>query len=104
MTGLAGGLVETLREIGGGVGVALVATVLASGVGAGGGGAARPTAPVGAFHDAFWVMFILSVLGAVTVLTAFPRKAGAGVQPEAPAGAVRDQALEVLVSERGAKV
>jgi EmrB/QacA subfamily drug resistance transporter len=72
MTGLAGGLVETLREIGGGVGVAVVATVLASRVGAG-NSAAHGSAAVSAFHSAFWVMFIVAVLGLLTAAIAFPR-------------------------------
>ncbi len=52
MTGLASGLVETMREIGGAVGVAAVSTVLVSRAG------------VNAFHAAFWVIFVVAALGA----------------------------------------
>jgi hypothetical protein len=50
MTGLASGLVETMREIGGAVGVAAVSTVLVSRAG------------VNAFHAAFWVLFVVAAL------------------------------------------
>jgi EmrB/QacA subfamily drug resistance transporter len=89
LTGLAGGLVETLREIGGGVGVAVVATVLAARA----GDIARvastrthQTAALGAFHAAFWVIFITASLGGVSAALAFPRSSRrpAGVQPLGP--------------------
>src|SRR6266581_6767567 len=54
MTGLASGFVETMREIGGAVGVAAVSTVLISRAG------------VNAFHAAFWVIFAIAALGALT--------------------------------------
>jgi hypothetical protein len=76
MTGLAGGLVETLREIGGALGVAIVATVLASRAGnvpRGANSAAHRLAAVNAFHSAFWVMFFVAALGALTAAIAFPR-------------------------------
>jgi EmrB/QacA subfamily drug resistance transporter len=77
MTGLASGLVETLREIGGAVGVAAVSTVLVSRAGEIAGAAdpaARGVAAANAFHAAFWVMFVLAALGAVTAAIAFPRR------------------------------
>ena len=76
MTGLASGLVETLREIGGAVGVAAVSTILASRAGeieSAADPAARGLAAVNAFHAAFWVMFVGAVLGALTAAIAFPR-------------------------------
>ena len=77
LTGLAGGFVETLREIGGGVGVAVVATVLASRAGNVSHAANVQTyglAGVNAFHTAFWVMFVAAALGALTAALAFPRR------------------------------
>jgi EmrB/QacA subfamily drug resistance transporter len=61
MTGLASGLVETTREIGGAVGVAAVSTVLISRAG------------LEAFHAAFWVIFAAAALGALSAAVAFPR-------------------------------
>ena len=61
MTGLASGLVETTLEIGGAVGVAAVSTVLISRAG------------VNAFHAAFWVIFAVAALGALTAAIGFPR-------------------------------
>jgi hypothetical protein len=86
MTGLAGGLVETLREIGGGVVVAVVATVLVSQAGTTTGAAssaAHALAAASAFHTAFWVMFAVAALGALTAAIAFPRRTTrqAGLEP-----------------------
>ena len=86
MTGLAGGLVETLREIGGGVIVAIVATVLVSRAGTRAGAAssaAHRLAAVNAFHTTFWVMLIVAALGALTAAIAFPRSTTqqAGLEP-----------------------
>lgn len=77
MTGLASGLVETMREIGGAVGVAVVSTILVLRAGEIAGAAdpaARELAAVNAFHAAFWVMFALAALGALTAAIAFPRR------------------------------
>jgi hypothetical protein len=77
MTGLASGLVETMREIGGAVGVAAVSTILVSRaaeiVGAA-DSAARELAAANAFHAAYWVMFVVAALGALTAAIAFPRR------------------------------
>jgi len=86
MTGLAGGLVETLREIGGGVVVAVVATVLVSRAGTTAGAAssaAHRLASANAFHTAFLVMLIVAALGALTAAIAFPRSTTqqAGLEP-----------------------
>jgi EmrB/QacA subfamily drug resistance transporter len=62
-TGLAAGLVETMREIGGAAGVAAVSTVLVSQAGFDG------------FHAAFLVICIAAALGALTATVAFERRA-----------------------------
>jgi len=62
MTGLASGLLETMREIGGAIGVAAVSTVLVSRAG------------VNAFHAAFWVIFAVAALGALAAAIGFPRR------------------------------
>jgi EmrB/QacA subfamily drug resistance transporter len=69
--GLASGLVETMREIGGAAGVAAVSTVLASGSGLAG------------FHTAFAVIGAIAVGGVVVALVGFARRARAagGRQP-----------------------
>src|SRR5436190_3661283 len=77
MTGLASGLVETMREIGGAVGVAAVSTVLVSRAGEIAGAAdpaARGLAAANIFHAAFWVIFGVAALGALTAAIAFPRR------------------------------
>jgi EmrB/QacA subfamily drug resistance transporter len=77
MTGLASGLVETMREIGGAVGVAAVSTVLVSRAGEIAGAAdpaARGLAAANAFHAAFWVIFVVAALGALTAAIAFQRR------------------------------
>ena len=76
MTGLASGLVETMREIGGAIGVAAVSTILVSRAGqiAGARGpAARTLAAANAFHAAYWVIFAVAALGALTAAATFPR-------------------------------
>ena len=75
MTGLASGLLETMREIGGAIGVAAVSTVLVSRAG------------VNAFHAAFWVIFAVAALGALTAAIGFPRRIRQETGPEpAPSG------------------
>ena len=61
LTGVASGLVETSREIGGAIGVAVVATVLASQAGLDG------------FHAAFLALAVIAALGAVNSSVRFPR-------------------------------
>src|SRR5207302_4332876 len=65
--GLASGLVETMREIGGAVGIAAVSTVLV----------ARSThaGALGGFHAAFLVAVVMAVGGALVAWLAFPRTA-----------------------------
>jgi len=75
MTGLASGLVETMREIAGAIGVAAVSTVLVSRAGPFAGGAGRVARALGtadAFHAAYWVIFAFAVMGALTAAIAFP--------------------------------
>jgi MFS family permease len=77
MTGLASGLVETMREVGGAVGVAAVSTVLVLRAGELAGAAdpaARGLAAANAFHAAFWVIFVVAALGALTAAIAFQRR------------------------------
>jgi hypothetical protein len=62
--------VETMREIGGAVGVAAVSTVLISRAG------------VNAFHAAFWVIFVVAALGALTAAITFPRRTPQQIEPE----------------------
>lgn len=68
-TGLAAGLVETMREIGGAAGVAAVSTVLVSQAGLTG------------FHAAFVVICIAAALGAITATVAFERRAREADEP-----------------------
>jgi EmrB/QacA subfamily drug resistance transporter len=62
-SGLASGLIETMREIGGAAGVAAVSTVLVAGTGLDG------------FHTAFAAIGALAGLGAVVAATGFRRDA-----------------------------
>jgi EmrB/QacA subfamily drug resistance transporter len=70
MTGLASGLVETMRQIGGAIGVAAVSTVLVSRAG------------VNAFHAAFWVIFVVAALGGLTAAIGFPRRTVRAIELE----------------------
>jgi EmrB/QacA subfamily drug resistance transporter len=74
--GLASGLVETMREIGGAVGIAAASTVLISrsrDADALADPAARESAAFDAFQSAFTVTLVLAVLGVVVAIVAFPR-------------------------------
>jgi len=68
--GLASGLVETMREIGGAVGIAAVSTVLVARAGDGG-----ETATFEGFRSAFVVIVVVAALGTVLAGFAFPRAA-----------------------------
>jgi EmrB/QacA subfamily drug resistance transporter len=68
-TGLAAGLVETMREVGGAAGVAAVSTVLVAQAGLDG------------FHAAFLVICIAGALGALTAAVAFERRARPSEEP-----------------------
>jgi EmrB/QacA subfamily drug resistance transporter len=74
-TGLAAGLVETMREVGGAAGVAAVSTVLVSQAGLDG------------FHAAFLVICIAGALGALTAAVAFERRARSAETPPVATGA-----------------
>lgn len=65
-SGLASGLIEMMREIGGAAGVAAVSTVLVAGTGLAG------------FHAAFAAIGVLAALGVVVAATGFRRRAGHG--------------------------
>ena len=74
--GLASGLVETMREIGGAVGIAVVSTVLISRTNDANELAspgAQQAAAFDAFQAAFVVIVVLAALGALVALFAFPR-------------------------------
>jgi hypothetical protein len=69
--------------------VAVVSTILVS----------RAHGGVSAFHAAFWVIFVVAVLGAVTAAIAFPRGGTRRTAPEpAPSRAplVRQQSQETV--------
>ncbi len=75
--GLASGLVETMREIGGAVGIAAVSTVLTArtrDLNSIEDPAARQSALFDAFQSAFTVTVVLAVLGVVVAVIAFPRR------------------------------
>ncbi|OAH12767.1 hypothetical protein STSP_38040 [Streptomyces jeddahensis] len=62
--GLASGVVNTLHEVGGSIGVAVVSTVAASGLEHG---------VIGGFTDAFTVCAVAAAVGAVVALVLVPR-------------------------------
>jgi hypothetical protein len=68
-SGFAGGLVETMREIGGAAGVAAVSTVLVSRVG------------IDGFRGGFLVIAIAAALGSLTAGFAFARRASSSAEP-----------------------
>jgi MFS family permease len=79
LTGVASGLFETMREIAGAIAIAVVSTVFISR----GGGAAGA---VSAFRTAYWVIFAVAALGAITAAIAFQRRASQALEPDsAPA-------------------
>jgi EmrB/QacA subfamily drug resistance transporter len=68
-SGLASGLVETMREIGGAAGVAAVSTMLVSRSG------------IDGFHAGFAVISVVAALGALAAATGFQRNARPAEQP-----------------------
>jgi len=84
--GLASGLVETMREIGGAVGIAAVSAVLVARTSdtlQGADPAARQAAALEGFQSAFTLITALAVLGVLVAAIGFPRAARA---MHAPAG------------------
>jgi EmrB/QacA subfamily drug resistance transporter len=75
LSGLASGLVETMREIGGAAGVAAVSTALVSRAG------------VDGYRLAFVVIAVAAAVGAVTATFAFPRRTGPPVVDRSAAAA-----------------
>ena len=75
LTGVASGLLETMREIAGAIAIAVVSTVLVSRAGGVAG-------TVNAFHAAYWVIFAVAALGAITAAMAFQRHASQAPEPE----------------------
>jgi EmrB/QacA subfamily drug resistance transporter len=98
VTGVASGLLETMREIAGAIAIAVVSTVLISRT-ASGGGVADPAGAVNAFHAAYWVIFTAAALGAITAAIAFQRRASQAPEPE-PALA-RGPAVQEPAAETG---
>lgn len=74
--GLASGLIETMREIGGAIGIALVSTVLVSQT-----NGADAKATFDGFQAAFMVIVILAAAGALIAAIAFPRLARGAESP-----------------------
>jgi EmrB/QacA subfamily drug resistance transporter len=89
LTGVASGLLETMREIAGAIAIAVVSTVLISRAGSVG----RVAGAVNAFHAAYWVIFTVAALGAITAAIAFQRRASQAPEPE-PVPARRPTAQE----------
>jgi EmrB/QacA subfamily drug resistance transporter len=91
-SGLASGLVETMREIGGAAGVAVVSTALVSQAGLDG------------FRAAFVVICVTAALGAVTAGVVFQRRTGpaeAGLSLPEPAGAAALVPMPIPVEDGG---
>jgi EmrB/QacA subfamily drug resistance transporter len=90
LSGLASGLVETMREIGGAAGVAAVSTALVSSAGLDG------------FRTAFVVIGITAAVGAITAGAAFPRRTGPAevdVSPAPTTGEVAPVPVPLAVEE-----
>jgi sugar phosphate permease len=85
-SGLASGLVETMREVGVAAGVAAVSTVLVSRTGLDG------------FHAAFAAISITAILGALTAATGSPRRAQPAEHPDPDTHQAAPQQL--LVNEK----
>jgi EmrB/QacA subfamily drug resistance transporter len=96
LTGVAAGLLETMREVAGAITIAIVSTVLISRVGSAGSVTAT-AGSLNAFHAAYWVIFAVAALGAITAALAFQRHASQAPEPEpAPAHgpAIQEPAAE----------
>jgi EmrB/QacA subfamily drug resistance transporter len=92
-SGFAGGLVETMREIGGAAGVAAVSTVLVSRVG------------IDGFRGGFLVIAIAAAIGSLTAGFAFARRVNTTIESELDAdtnaaGTAFEPALLTVPAER----
>jgi MFS family permease len=100
--GLASGLVETMREIGGAVGIAAASTVLvgrisdASEITA---PAARETAAFAGFQSAFTVTLVMATLGVLIAAIAFPRVRHSAVLSAGESDTSTKGALESAVAD-----
>ncbi len=102
-SGLAAGLVETMREIGGAVGVAAVSAVLVSRT----PNAGQPATPAAlhttvlldGFHTAFLVTFILAALGGILATAGYGRHRLAVPGPDGHAAAVPRTGAAEMVSD-----
>jgi hypothetical protein len=81
LTGVASGLLETMREIAGAITIAIVSTVLISRAG-GVGSTSGVGGTLNAFHAAFWVIFAVAALGAITAAITFQRRSSQAPQAE----------------------
>jgi hypothetical protein len=98
LTGMASGLLETMREVAGAITIAVVSTVLISQAGRAGGVTAT-AGSLNAFHAAYWVIFAVAALGAITAAVAFQRRASQAPEP-GPAPA-RGPAIQEPAAEPG---
>ena len=100
-SGVASGLVETMREIGGAVGVAAVSTVLISRTPKAGEvatPAALQSTLLDGFHAAYLVIFVLAALGGILATVAYVRHRPAVPGPDAHTAALLEtSATEAVV-------
>ena len=100
-SGVASGLVETMREIGGVVGVAAVSTVLISRTPKAGEvatPAALQSTLLDGFHAAYLVIFVLAALGGILATVAYVRHRPAVPGPDVHTAAVLEtSATEAVV-------
>jgi EmrB/QacA subfamily drug resistance transporter len=94
LTGVASGLLETMREVAGAITIAIVSTVLISRAGSAGGVTAT-AGSLNAFHAAYWVIFAVGALGAITAAITFQRRASQAPEPAPAHGpAIQEPAAE----------